>query len=256
MTSKKLFYHSLVFLFMLSTPVSISHAGYIQPIEIFTTSGNYHDSPGLNFYVEVSSPRPQQVDFTFYNKSSIASCVSQIYFDSDSILSFAGITNGPGTSFVQGEGPKNLPAGQTLTPPFETSTGLSFGDVSPTSKNGINPGEWLRINLTLNNGVLFEQVVDKLNTASIRIGTHVIALPDGSSESGVNVPEPLTFCLMATGTLAFLKRHSSKLRRAKNNSLRQLARFERKNSQGPSAPHKTNYAVDKTILRMRPAQAK
>ena len=211
MRSKKLFYHSLVFMLLLNMPVRPLQAGYMYPIEIFTSNGNYYDSPDFNICVEVSNPGQQKADFTFYNNSSINSCVAEIYFDSGSIFSFAGITNGPGTFFERPTTPKNLPAGKTLNPSFVTSNELSFGAFSPAPKNGINPnpGEWLKISLNINGDTLFEEIADRFNTGDIRIGAHIIALPDGSSESGINIPEPLTFCFVAAGALAFLRRRKA-----------------------------------------------
>ncbi len=211
MRSQKLFYHSLVFMLLINMSVRPLQAGYMYPIEIFTSNGNYYDSPDLNICVEVFNPVPQQVDFTFYNNSSINSCVAEIYFDSGSIFSFAGITNGPGTFFEQPTTPKNLPAGQTRTPSFQTSAGLSFGAFSPAPENGINsnPGEWLKISLNINGDTWFEEIADRLKAGDIRIGAHIIALPDGSSESGISIPEPLTFCFLAAGALAFLRRRKA-----------------------------------------------
>jgi len=215
MRSKKLFYHSLVFMLLLNMPVRPLQAGYMYPIEIFTSNGNYYDSPGLNFCVEVSNPGQQKADFTFYNNSSVNSCVAEIYFDSGSIFSFAGITNGPGTFFERPTTPKNLPAGKTLNPSFVTSNELSFGAFSPAPKYGINPGEQLKISFNinddtlLNDDTLFEGIADRFKAGDIRIGAHIIALPDGSSESGINIPEPLTFCFLAAGALAFLRRRKT-----------------------------------------------
>ncbi len=217
MRSKKLFYPSLVFMLLLSMSVRPLQAGYMYPIEIFTSNGDYYDSPDLDFSVEVSSPEQQKVDFTFYNNSLVNSCIAEIYFDSGSIFSFAGIANNEPeiVFFEQPTTPKNLPAGHTLISPFQTSTGLSFGAVSPAPKYGINQGEQLKISLNINGDISFEEITNRLSVGNIRIGEHIIALPDGSSESGINVPEPLTFCLVAAGALALLKKRGDKSCRTK-----------------------------------------
>jgi hypothetical protein len=49
-------------------------------------------------------------------------------------------------------------------------------------------------------------VVDELNRGELRIGVHVIALPDGSSESAVTIPEASTFILFALGGAGLLAR--------------------------------------------------
>ena len=181
----------------------VLHAA-IYPLEIFTNNGAYFDSPDLDFYVDVVDVLANQVDFTFYNDSLVSSAIASIYYDDDSLLGAATINNGPGTLFNQYAKPGNLPAGKTLEPSFTTAGGLSFDSEPAPPKNGINPGEWVRITFDLINGGTFESLINKLNAGQIRMGTHIIALPDGSSESSVNVPEPAAFCLLAAGAFSFL----------------------------------------------------
>ena len=166
-----------------------------------TSCGEYYDSYDLNLYVKVSNGEANQVNFTFYNESLIDSSISRIYFsDGDGSLSgIAGITDGPGTSFSQLARPANLPSSNTFEPPFMTAEGLSADSNPPLPHNGVNPGEWVQF--TLDNNGTFENVIDGLNTGSIRIGVHVIALPDGSSVTAIAVPEPATVILLGTAGL-------------------------------------------------------
>ena len=111
---------SFVSLFVLGLFTPVLEAT-IYPFEIFTNNGSYYDSPDLDFYVDVTDGLMNQVDFTFYNDSLVSSAIASIYFDNDSLLGVAGITNGPGTFFSQFARPRNLPAGKTLNPTFVTT---------------------------------------------------------------------------------------------------------------------------------------
>ena len=207
--SKKLFLFSLVFYCVLTTSGPFVHAAYVYHLEAFTNNGAYYDSGDLDLYVVVSGPQPGQVDFTFHNASLIDSSVARIYFDDSSFLDIAGITEGLGTSFSQPATPGNLPGGKTLEPPFVAADEFSYKAGPPGPKNGVNPGEWLQVSFNLNDGATLATVIDYLDAGALRIGAHVIALPDGSSESVVTIPEPATVALLGLGTLFLLrKRHS------------------------------------------------
>ncbi|UCF42366.1 MAG: PEP-CTERM sorting domain-containing protein [Planctomycetota bacterium] len=213
--SKKLLLFNLVFYCVLATAGVPLHAAYVYHLEAFTDNGCYHDSGDLDLYVVVSDPQPGQVDFTFHNASLIDSSVARIYFDDSSFLDIAGITEGLGTSFSQPATPGNLPGGKTLEPPFVAADEFSFKGGPPGPKNGVNPGEWLTITFDINGGS-FVELIDYLDAGALRIGAHVIALPDGSSESVVTVPEPATVALLGMGALCLLRKRRPK---AKNQVL-------------------------------------
>jgi hypothetical protein len=204
--SKKLFLFGLVFYCVLATPCLPLRAAYIYNLEAFTNNGAYYNSGDLNLYVVVSDPQPGQVDFTFHNASLVDSSIARIYFDNSSLLDIAGITEGLGTSFSQPATPGNLPAGKTLEPPFVAADEFSFKGGPPGPENGVNPGEWLQISFNLNNGATIGTVIEYLDAGTLRIGAHVIALPDGSSESLITVPEPATIAFLGLGTLLFLRK--------------------------------------------------
>ena len=209
MSRKKFFLCGFVFFFVLGIPASSLHANYVYLLDIFTDNGGYNDSPDLDFYIEVSNGGTDQVDFTFYNESLIDSSIARIYFDDTSLLDIAGITEGTGTSFSQPATLSNLPSGNSLDPPFVTTEEFCFNSGPPRPYSGVNPSEWVRITFDLMTGGTFAAVIDGLDTGAIRIGTHVIALPDGSSESAVNMPEPATVCLFGLGVMALLRRHTA-----------------------------------------------
>jgi len=201
----------LLVVVVLGLPVSVSHAAMVYLLEVFTNNGSYYNSPDLDLYVEVSEGQGQ-VDFTFYNESLINSSIARIYFDDGFLLGTTDITEGPGTSFSQTATPGNLPAGRLLDPPFETAGGFSFGSDAPRPHCGVNPGEWFTIAFDLINGGSFQSVIDELDTGVLRIGVHIIALPDGSSESTIAIavlPEPATIFLLGLGALALLRKRRS-----------------------------------------------
>jgi len=203
--SRKIFFCAFVFYCVLSTSASLLQAGYIYPLEIFTNNGSFCDSGDLDLSVVVSKGEAGRVDFTFYNESLIDSSIARIYFDDDSLLDISAITEGAGTSFSQPATPGNLPSGKSLEAPFVATEGFSFNGQPPRPQSGVNPGEWLRITFDIN-GSTFAAVINGLDTGAIRIGTHIIALPDGSSESAIAVPEPVTIALLGLGGLALIRR--------------------------------------------------
>jgi len=186
-------------------PAGVSRAAVVYPLEIFTNNGSYYNSPDLDLYVEVSDEEGR-VSFTFYNESLINSSIARIYFDGGSLSSIADITEGTGTSFSQPATPSNLPGGKPLEPPFVTTAGFSIGSDAPRPHSGVNPGEWVQITFDLINGGTFPGVINELDTDTLRIGAHIIALPDGSSESAAVFPEPTTIALLGLGALALLRK--------------------------------------------------
>ncbi len=197
----------LIVLSFLSTANAV-----IFPFEIFTNNGQYNDDPGAIFKIDVTNDSGA-VEFTFYNQSTIDNAIARIYFDGGPLLSVEEIINGPGVSFGQDyPGPGNLPAGNTLEPPFVADREFDIGALRPPPKNGLNsePGsEWLQIKFNLIDGYTFQDVINDLNTGEMRVGLHIIAFPDGSSESAVNnhdIPEPLTICLLGFGSLVLLRK--------------------------------------------------
>ncbi|WP_447977356.1 PEP-CTERM sorting domain-containing protein [Candidatus Nitrospira bockiana] len=158
------------------------------------------------FSVDVT-PSGAQVLFTFANAGPIASSITDVYFDDGTLLGIASVINGAGVNFSQGAAPPDLPGGNTIVPPFQTTAGFSADSNPPTSPNGINPGENLGILFNLQGGGTFANVINELNTGALRIGLHVQSIgTTGQSDSFVNtpnnpVPEPASLFLMGSGLL-------------------------------------------------------
>jgi len=187
----------------------ISQASYRYDFDIFTSNGSYHDSDEVKPYVIVSNGEESIVDFTFYNISLVQSSVAQIYFDDGVLLDIATITNGPGTNFSEKfPGPGNLPGGELIN--FVADREFTIGPLNPPPENGVNPaepGEWVRIRYDLVPGANLEDIIGELYSGELRLGIHIVSLPDGSSESALLiVPEPASLLLLAAGAAAVLRR--------------------------------------------------
>ena len=182
---------------------SFCQASLIYDLEIFTSDGAFYNNPAVVLFVEVSA-QGSQVRFEFHNDSTVDSAIARVYFDDgDGLLSsIASLDNGPGTAFSTGGSPPNVPAGNTLAPAFQTSAGLIATADSPPPHNGINPGEWMAVIVDLAGSNTLADVKEALDEESLRIGAHVIAFSDGSSESAVSVPEPVTMAILILGGLA------------------------------------------------------
>lgn len=148
--------------------------------------------------VEVDDIGSGQVNFIFRNSGPAASSITQIYFDDhySSVLdSIAAIDNShPGVHFTTGATPGNLPGGNSVSPAFAASAGLSAGAAVPPPHNGVGPGEWvgIAVNLsTLPNPKSYADVLDGLSSGTFRIGLHVQAFANGQSESFITTPTPV-----------------------------------------------------------------
>jgi len=192
-------------------PAHICRAQLVTyPFEIFTENSPYADDPGWDLSVDVWNGTGGTANFTFYNDSTVQSSVAQIYFHDGALLGISYITEGPGTSFGYPVSPGDLPGGNLLDPPFVAEREFSIGSESPPPWMGVNnlqdPREWVTISFDLINGGTLDTVVSELNSGALRIGLHLIDLPQGYSESALLVPEPATVFLLGLGALALLRK--------------------------------------------------
>jgi len=174
----------------------------ILPFHIFTENGEYYDDPGVDLWVEVTNGF-ERADFVFHNESVFDCSIAQIFFDDGSLLGIDFIENGPGTLFSRAyPGPGNLPGGQSLIPNFVADREFNIGAVEPPPEHGVNSipaGEWVKISFQLINNGKLEDVINELQTGQLRVGIHVIAFPDGSSNSAILTPEPVSLLLFGLG---------------------------------------------------------
>lgn len=156
--------------------------------------------------VEISDVGNDTIRFHFRNSGVEPSAISEIYFDDGSLLLLATITNGPGVDFVQDADPPNLPGGDLAVPPFQVTEGFLAESTPSPSQNGVGPGEWVKIDFTLQNGQTLADVLDELESGTLRIGVHVIGFASEGGESFLNVPEPSALALLAVPLAARLAR--------------------------------------------------
>ena len=200
---KKTFKLSCLIVLVCVLSLQTSYAA-LYPLEIFTNNGTYYDDPGIDLYMEVSDGG-SVANFEFFNNSTIDCTITRIFFDDGPILgSTFAINNGSGTDFSEvAPGPDRLPGGEDIG--FDPDKEYNIGAEPAPPLNGLANGESLTIQINLV-GATLQDVLDELDAGTLRVGLHVMAFPDGSSNSAVTVPEPATMCLLALGGLVLRKR--------------------------------------------------
>ena len=164
--------------------------------------------------VDVTDAGAGQVLFTFNNSGPADSSITDVYFDDGSMASISGIASidnsDPGVSFTQDGpapnqvSPPDLPGGNSITPVFNVTDGLSADSDAPTQPNGVNPGESLGVLVNLS-GVSYADLLSDIASADLRIGIHVQGYAGGGSESFVNnVPVPAAVWLFGSGLLGLV----------------------------------------------------
>lgn len=149
--------------------------------------------------VDVTDPGAGLVLFTFSNVGPAASSITDVYFDDGSLLGIALVINYASVDFSQIATPGNLPAANNASPPFVTTAGFSADSNPPVQPNGVNPGQMLAIQFSLQGGQTYADVLSELANGTLRIGIHVQGFSSLGSESLVSVPEPAAFGLLGLG---------------------------------------------------------
>lgn len=148
-----------------------------------------------------------EVLFRFRNTGPSASVITGVYFDDGSLLSLASLIGMTGVQFSTGGSPHNLPAGNSINPPFNATFRATADQPGP--QNGVGPSEALGVLFALQSGMTWDDVVSALASRDLRIGLHVQAFQEGDSESFVNngvVPEPAAILLVGSVLLLLGRR--------------------------------------------------
>lgn len=174
---------------------------------VFTDNGSPYDE--LAVAVDVTEGGSNQVDFTFYNNSTVISTITAIYFDGEALLGIAYINSSPGVSFTENGGsPPVLPGGNMIG--FDATVGFLADSDKPGPKNGVNslqdPKEWVAITCNLRSGLDFSNVIAGLDNNTLNIGVHLTNIGDYSESLACNIPEPTTLSLIGLGALVLLRR--------------------------------------------------
>lgn len=170
--------------------------------------------------LEVTSPNPDQVLFTFHNIGPEQAVIKQVFFEEGVLGGLASIVNSAGVLFTQDTNAGNLPGGNSLSPTFTEAFSATASSPPPT--NGVNntptDSETLGLLFDLASGATFGDVLAGLAGDTFRVGLHVIAFSNGGSESFINgppetvVPEPATAALVVLGTVAMAGIRRSRIR--------------------------------------------
>ncbi len=158
-------------------------------------SNNADENVASQFSVSVSEVAGDMtvVDFIITNSVGIQSSISEIYFSNgnpSALFSAGSIVEQVGVSFSFGSAsPGDLPGGASSDPPFTVSLGF-LADAQGNPNNGINHSDDLvRIRMTLNVGMDFDDVKSALEDQSFMIGFHVRSIGD-DEESDAFMNEP------------------------------------------------------------------
>lgn len=186
--------------FELLSLVFLAVAGLATAGPVFSFTGITNNSAAdtligeTQLSVGVDDAGAGQVWFRFYNSGADPSSITQIYFDdgpagTGALASFAAFDNSdPGVLFSAGATPGNLPGGNSISPTFSATAGLTAGANAPPPHNGVNPGESLGILANLAAAHNYDDVLDAISSGALRIGLHVQAFESGGSESFITTP--------------------------------------------------------------------
>jgi hypothetical protein len=176
-------------------------------------TGNAPTDVASQLWVVVSSVDATHVQFEFHNSATVASSITDIYFDdggpnAPSILGGLSAIVNSTTLFQSGANPPNLPSGTNATPAFTANFSAESANSPPTLiTNGVDHAiDSVGLQFSLLSSVTYSDVINALNANTLRMGLHVQGIPnDGgtTSDSFVSVPEPSAMMLIGLGGIVF-----------------------------------------------------
>lgn len=177
--------------------------------EVRNFSGGEPDGPA-----QQALPGAQWVSILVRNVAGgMSSSIAETYFEDGTLLDLHTIISGPGTTYIEGANPPDLPGGEQFS--FVATT-LFSAEAAPGNANGINPGEWVEVLFTLQNGYVYGDVLAAIAAGqqytkngykqypgelTLRFGIHVRSIGSaGESEGFINsIPLPAPFGLALAG---------------------------------------------------------
>lgn len=196
--------------FILAALVFSSHASAMMYGFDCFTNNNAANCSGTDsiFSLAVAQDNPGEVTFTISHASSMGDTgeITEVYFDGAVANLGTYISSAP--SWNTTVNPGNLPSQNTATPAFVTDFSLDSDFTGQTPDAPILPGGSLDIVFALLTMTTFNDVIDAIESGSLRLGLHVRSIEldrIDSSESFVsNVPIPAAVWLMGAGLLGLL----------------------------------------------------
>jgi hypothetical protein len=194
----------------------------IYSLSIFENTDGV-DVSGLDLWVDVIDGG-SYVDFEFHNDSLVNSFISSVYIEnagaslSGSALSGGSIVfESTGVNFSNGSTPPNPPGAIGGW----GGNAYAVNADSPSSSNGINPGEWMTLRMDYEDAN-YGEILSMISTGDLRLAQHIQGIGQSSvwgttgDEPGDPVPLPASVWLLGSGFASWLG--GGALRRRKKRS--------------------------------------